>query len=86
MTEHHLEFLSSNGGCTGLSESTLDKNATLLEITCCDSFVFFYRHCLGVVLEALGQSEAAADCQMMAVDLEATSPIVPFTIIPRLIQ
>ena len=48
--------------------------------------MLFCRHCLGVVLEALGQSEAAADCQMMAVDLEATSPIVPFTIIPRLIQ
>ena len=25
LTEHHLEFLSLNGGCTGLSESTLDK-------------------------------------------------------------
>ena len=22
LTEHHLEFLSFNGGCTGLSEST----------------------------------------------------------------
>ena len=25
MTEHHLEFLSLNGGCTGSSESTLVK-------------------------------------------------------------
>ena len=25
MTEHHLEFLSLKGGCTGLSESTLVK-------------------------------------------------------------
>ena len=25
LTEHHLEFLSSKGGCTGLSESTLVK-------------------------------------------------------------
>ena len=24
-TKHHLEFLSLNGGCTGLSESTLVK-------------------------------------------------------------
>ena len=32
LTEHHLEFLSFKGGCTGLSEST--QNATLLEITC----------------------------------------------------
>ena len=29
LTEHHLEFLSLTGGCTGSSES-----ATLLEITC----------------------------------------------------
>ena len=33
-TEHHLEFLSLNGGCTGFSESKLVKNATSLEITC----------------------------------------------------
>ena len=25
LTEHHLEFLSLKGGCTGSSESTLDK-------------------------------------------------------------
>ena len=25
LTEHHLEFLSLTGGCTGLSESTLVK-------------------------------------------------------------
>ena len=25
LTEHHLEFLSLKGGCTGLSESTLAK-------------------------------------------------------------
>ena len=25
LTEHHLEFLSLNGGCTGSSESTLIK-------------------------------------------------------------
>ena len=31
LTEHHLEFLSLGGGCTGLS----CQNATLLEITCC---------------------------------------------------
>ena len=27
LTEHHLEFLSLKGGCTGLSESTLGKIA-----------------------------------------------------------
>ena len=34
LTEHHLEFQRLNGGCTGSSESTLVKNATLLKITC----------------------------------------------------
>ena len=37
LTEHHLEFLSLKGGCTGSAESTL-VNATLLEITYHDSF------------------------------------------------
>ena len=44
------------------------------------------RYCLCVVLEALGQSEAAAECQIMALDLEATCLIVPFTVIPCLMQ
>ena len=34
LTEHHLEFRSLKGGCTGSSELTLVKNATLREITC----------------------------------------------------
>ena len=34
LTEHYLELLSLKGGCTGSSESTFVKNATLLEITC----------------------------------------------------
>ena len=37
LTEHHLKFLSFKRGCTGLSESTLVKNVTLFEISCCDS-------------------------------------------------
>ena len=28
LTEHHLEFLSLNGGCSGSSESTLCQNTT----------------------------------------------------------
>ena len=37
LTEHHLEFLSLKGGCTGSSESIL------LEITCHGSFVKIYQ-------------------------------------------
>ena len=39
LTEHHLEFLSLKGGCTGLSESTLVK-MPLLKIICHGSPVF----------------------------------------------
>ncbi|XP_025105201.1 LOW QUALITY PROTEIN: tetratricopeptide repeat protein 7B-like [Pomacea canaliculata] len=41
---------------------------------------------LGTVLQALGRYEAASDCLLTAAGLEATSPIVPFTVIPRLMQ
>ena len=32
--QHHLELLSFKVGYTGSSETTLVKNATLLDITC----------------------------------------------------
>ena len=38
LTEHHFEFLSLKGGCTGLSEYSC-QNATLMEITCRASFM-----------------------------------------------
>jgi len=41
---------------------------------------------LGLVLEALGQSESCANCQITALELESTSPILPFTVIPRHLQ
>lgn len=44
---------------------------------------FWFRHLLGVVLEAQNEHEAASECLMTAIDLEATRPILPFTIIPR---
>ena len=45
-----------------------------------------YRYTLGIVLQSLGQSEAASDCHLTAANLEASSPIVPFAVIPRLMQ
>ena len=42
LTEHNLEFLSFKGGYTGSSESTLEKNATLLEITCRGSIFNYF--------------------------------------------
>ena len=46
---------------------------------------FHFRHLLGVVLEAQDEHEAASECLMTAIDLEATHPIVPLTVIPRLL-
>lgn len=43
----------------------------------------FFRHMLGVVLEAENEHEAASECLMTAIDLEATHPIVALTVIPR---
>ncbi|XP_040849144.1 tetratricopeptide repeat protein 7A [Ochotona curzoniae] len=38
---------------------------------------------LGEVLQAQGQNEAAVDCFLTALELEASSPVLPFSIIPR---
>ncbi|XP_062974036.1 tetratricopeptide repeat protein 7B isoform X3 [Elgaria multicarinata webbii] len=40
---------------------------------------------LGVVLQAQGNDDAATECFLTALELEASSPIVPFTIIPRVL-
>ncbi|XP_041353542.1 tetratricopeptide repeat protein 7B-like isoform X2 [Gigantopelta aegis] len=41
---------------------------------------------LGLVLDALGKTKDASECLNMATELEASSPIVAFTVIPRLMQ
>ncbi|XP_039597137.1 tetratricopeptide repeat protein 7B [Polypterus senegalus] len=40
-------------------------------------------NCLGEVLQAQGNDDAATECFLTALELEATSPILPFTVIPR---
>ncbi|ETE65437.1 Tetratricopeptide repeat protein 7B, partial [Ophiophagus hannah] len=40
---------------------------------------------LGVVLQAQGNDDAATECFLTALELEASSPVVPFTIIPRIL-
>ena len=44
LTEHYLEILRLKGGCTGSSESTHVKIATLLEITCRGSIIIVLRN------------------------------------------
>ena len=39
LDEHHLEFLSLTGGCTGLSESALCQIATLSQLRCSGDIV-----------------------------------------------
>ncbi|NWV35909.1 TTC7A protein, partial [Grantiella picta] len=38
---------------------------------------------LGEILQAQGKNEAAIECFLTALDLEASSPVIPFTVIPR---
>ncbi|XP_052661920.1 tetratricopeptide repeat protein 7A isoform X3 [Harpia harpyja] len=38
---------------------------------------------LGEVLQAQGKNEAAIECFLTALDLESSSPVIPFTVIPR---
>ncbi|NXE18321.1 TTC7A protein, partial [Ardeotis kori] len=38
---------------------------------------------LGQVLQAQGKNEAAIECFLTALDLESSSPVIPFTVIPR---
>ncbi|XP_005992762.2 tetratricopeptide repeat protein 7B isoform X2 [Latimeria chalumnae] len=40
-------------------------------------------NCLGEVLQAQGSDDAATECFLTALELEASSPIIPFTVIPR---
>ena len=47
LTEHHLEFLSLRGGCTGSSEYAL------VEITCHSPFINIYLYRDSMVLVAI---------------------------------
>ncbi|NWY63652.1 TTC7A protein, partial [Erithacus rubecula] len=38
---------------------------------------------LGEVLQAQGKNEAAIECFLTALELESSSPVIPFTVIPR---
>ncbi|XP_064601863.1 tetratricopeptide repeat protein 7B-like isoform X2 [Liolophura sinensis] len=41
---------------------------------------------LGQILQSIGHHQEASQCQVTAMELELTSPIVPFTVIPRCLQ
>ena len=43
---------------------------------------FINRYNLGKVLEAMGEYEAASDCMATALQVQTSSPIVPFSAVP----
>ena len=38
---------------------------------------------MGLVLDAMGEHERASECHLVSLQLEETSPILPFAMIPR---
>ena len=50
LNEHHLEFLSLKGGCTGSSESTFVKMQHCWKSHVAAQMSFVIKHCLSRVL------------------------------------
>lgn len=73
----HLGSLYHKTGNLVMAEKVLREAINI------DPTAFEAWHLLGVVLEAQNEHEAASECLMTAIDLEATHPIIPFTAIPR---
>lgn len=44
--------------------------------------ILYFRYNLGMVLESLGEVEAASDCMATALEVETTNPILPILSIP----
>ncbi|XP_023566956.1 tetratricopeptide repeat protein 7A [Octodon degus] len=74
---HSLGLMLSQLGHKSLAQKVL-RDAVERQSTCHEAW-----QGLGEVLQAQGQAEAAADCFLTALELEASSPVVPFCIIPR---
>ncbi|ESO87594.1 hypothetical protein LOTGIDRAFT_127587 [Lottia gigantea] len=77
---HHLGMVLHNLNENKLAEKAL-REAVNADPTSHQSWLS-----LGIVLEELGHHDAAADCHAKGIELELTSPIVSFTVIPRLMQ
>ncbi|XP_060165114.1 tetratricopeptide repeat protein 7A isoform X3 [Globicephala melas] len=74
---HSLGVMLSQLGHKSLAQKVL-RDAVERQSTCHEAW-----QGLGEVLQAQGQSEAAVDCFLTALELEASSPVLPFSIIPR---
>ncbi|RXM34430.1 Tetratricopeptide repeat protein 7A [Acipenser ruthenus] len=72
-----LGLILNRMGRSSLAEKVL-RDAVQAQNTSHESW-----KCLGKVLQEQGRSEAAAECFLTALELESSSPIMPFTVIPR---
>ncbi|XP_063774780.1 tetratricopeptide repeat protein 7A isoform X3 [Pseudophryne corroboree] len=74
---HSLGHVLTVLGRNSLAEKFL-RDAVQIQSTSHDSWKG-----LGEVLQAQGKHEAAVECFITALDLESSSPVSPFTVIPR---
>ncbi|XP_017651081.1 tetratricopeptide repeat protein 7A isoform X2 [Nannospalax galili] len=74
---HSLGLMLSQLGHKSLAQKVL-RDAVERQSTCHEAW-----QGLGEVLQDQGQNEAAVDCFLTALELEASSPVLPFSIIPR---
>ncbi|KAK2192924.1 hypothetical protein NP493_20g07035 [Ridgeia piscesae] len=76
----HLGLVMHMTGNQHVAEKVL-RDAVNSDPMCSKSWQF-----LGDVLLSLGETESASQCLITAVDLEATSPIMPFSTVPKTLQ
>ncbi|KAM8947283.1 tetratricopeptide repeat protein 7A isoform 2-T2 [Pelodytes ibericus] len=74
---HSLGLMLRRLGRLNLAEKVL-RDAVQIQSTSHEAW-----NGLGEVLQAQGKHQAAVECFITALDLESSSPILPFTIIPR---
>ncbi|KAM9297215.1 tetratricopeptide repeat protein 7A isoform 1-T1 [Morus bassanus] len=74
---HSLGLVLSKLGRRDLAQKVL-RDAIRIQTTSHSAW-----NSLGEVLQAQGKNEAAIECFLTALDLESSSPVIPFTVIPR---
>ncbi|CAH2254939.1 tetratricopeptide repeat 7A isoform X1 [Pelobates cultripes] len=74
---HSLGIILNKLGRQSLAEKVL-RDAVQIQSTSHEAW-----NALGEVLQAQVKHEAAVECFIAALDLESSSPIIPFTVIPR---
>lgn len=74
---YSLGLMLSHLGHKSLAQKVL-RDAVERQSTCHEAW-----QGLGEVLQDQGQNEAAVDCFLTALELEASNPVLPFSIIPR---